>query len=118
MNKIKESDTNRIICHFYLKSTKLRWVGMVLLLYLYPPNLNLNQNSLSNTFRNKIFTKTSHEEQLLLQFLSFLINIWFFTSYQNKLLLKFYTFVARWLRSAGVLNKARCDWVRFRSKEV
>ena len=39
-------------------SPNLRCVQMVLLQYFYPPNLNLNQKSLSNTFRNKIFKKT------------------------------------------------------------
>ena len=41
-----------MIRQFYLTRTNLRYVGMVLLQYFCPPNLNLHQNLLSNTFRN------------------------------------------------------------------
>ena len=47
-----------IIQQFYLKSTNLRCVGMVLLQYFDIPNLHLRQDSLSKTFRKKIFTKS------------------------------------------------------------
>ena len=81
VNKLKYSNTKRIICELHFKSRNLICVATVLSHNFHPPNLNLPKYSFSTTLPNKIFTNICYWKELLLLFWSLIISMWHLVSY-------------------------------------